>query len=82
MIYGIERLRVPLINPGVDKPVPISIILSRNNRKSLRRLIIWQLLRHVYASDDINTDVPNFLLYVKIIEERHDTLVYCYIFIA
>lgn len=82
MIYGIEGLRVSLINPGVDKPVPISIILSRNNRKSLWSPIIWQLLRHVYAYDDLNTNVPNFLLCVKIIEERHDKLVYCYIFVT
>lgn len=81
MIYGIEGLRVSLINPGVDKPVPISIFLSRNNRKSPRSPIVWQLLRHVYAND-LSTNVPNILLYVKIIEERHDKLVYCYIFIA
>lgn len=81
MIYGIEGFRVSLINPGVDKRVPISIILSINDRKSLRSLIVWQLLRLVYAND-LNTNVPNFVLYVKIIEERHDKLVHCYIFIA
>lgn len=81
MIYGIEGFRVSLINPGVDKRVPISIILSRNDRKSLRSLIVWQLLRLVYAND-LNTNVPNFVLYVKIIEERHDKLVYSYTFIA
>lgn len=81
MIYGIEGFRVSLINPGVDKRVPISIIFSRNNRKSLRSPIVWQPLRHVYAND-LNTKVPNFLLYVNIIRERRDKLVRWYIFIV